>query len=85
MSAFVCWSWFSYTEEAFIQSVSKRIVRRLYIGLIRPLLKYASMNRADSLSLDTLQLSVACAVLQCKRDSVLNQQLSTIGAEMANS
>ena len=64
---------------------SADVVKRLYLGLVRPSLEYASpvwdaCSRADSLSLERVQLSIARAVLRrCRRDLSNVSVLSLIG------
>ena len=64
---------------------SAYVVKRLYLSLVRPSLEYASpvwdaCSRADSLSLERVQLSIARAVLRGGRRDLSNVSvLSLIG------
>ena len=64
---------------------SAEFVKRLYVGLLRPVLEYGAAvwdgcSKADSLALERVQLSVSCAILRCSRRSCSNNDvLSVLG------
>ena len=58
---------------------SAAIVKRLFVGLVRPALEYASpvwdgCPKRDSVALERIQLAVARAVLRCSRRDVSNTE-----------
>ena len=59
---------------------SAQVVKRLYLGLVRPVLEYASpvwdgCSKADAMTLERVQLSVARAILRCSRLSTSNSNV----------
>ena len=59
---------------------SALLVKRLYVGLVRQVLEYASpvwdsCTKSETLSLERLQLSVARAVLRVRRSSMSNSKV----------
>ena len=64
---------------------SAEFVKRLYVGLLRPVLEYGAAvwdgcSKADSLALERVQLSVRRGILRCSRRSCSNNDvLSVLG------
>ena len=60
--------------------VATEVVKRLYLGLVRPSLEYASpvwdaCTKQDAVCLERAQLSVARAVLGCTRQTMHNAEV----------